>query len=1022
MKVHLVLLIFICIIKKSQEKIDERNFTILKHDKDFIKPKIKLNAEFELIKMKNGMKGLLIHDPYTTYYHVHFNLNNGSSIDSFPGLTHLYEHMACSCSKNYNESYHILRHFGGINGYSGGATSGYSHQEYFYTMPFNFKFEKGLRMITDSFIKPLFPENHIKKEIQAINAEFNMNIDKEIYIIDTLLRTYSAENSTLNLMATGNNITLDSNKSEILERKLKSYFNIIVKPENFFFTLYSSYDLKYQEKLCEKYLNYDRNEFPEDEIDIIEKENLIKNIDKIKEQDFFKDDIFLHGFYFSSHNKKNQFSLLFYISGINLNEFKFDVFEFFSYLFQSESLLTLLKNKNYILSINDISTGILISVNDKHLFEVLLILSQNGVDNLDDVVLILYKYIDIIKKEGYKKKYFNNYIKYKENFIIKKFQKEMFTLLTTFSDLIENYRQYGEDHILDKGAPSYKEYNETTLKFLLNKINYEKSFFTLSTRNDIDNLDTFLDSVQILELKFYNIKYMYGGYPLEFKELINDGSEYLGNLFMRKINPYFSEKEEGVIPCYKQEINKCKIMNEFDFENDEKYNGILLEEDENIKIYYQIDKSSESFLIKGNLEIHFDETNNLINEVIEIFKCYLNDKLSIINEVETISIVRFDKLSIGFNLITFTDNTELIYRDFLNILTKPPSENEFEYAKMSSRINKIEAENLEFKDYIIRILNQFMNAGYPPNDINQILELINSINYEDFIDLYKEILKTINSITLKIAGNLDVDLVKKISNLIKQNLQINKKSCDEEINEENPDSNNNIEKSQNNQENKKIANYIIDYIQKSENKREKDGAIFVIYRFDQNLTDYMQIFKGCMDAITRVNLRLEKTHSYHPNIFVEQNFFMIYEQGRYKEPHIMEEEIDELLLDIINGKIVCDNYNDIVTSFKTKQDEKIEKNLDNLFNEFITGTFTNDENVNSYLQSEFPHNFKDLMEQISYIFTEPKRYTILVYRSDIPDNYYQKIIKRKRKNNVYLLNKNMKIFNTEKIDILRPRN
>ena len=215
MKVHLVLLIFICIIKKSQEKIDERNFTILKHDKDFIKPKIKLNAEFELIKMKNGMKGLLIHDPYTTYYHVHFNLNNGSSIDSFPGLTHLYEHMACSCSKNYNESYHILRHFGGINGYSGGATSGYSHQEYFYTMPFNFKFEKGLRMITDSFIKPLFPENHIKKEIQAINAEFNMNIDKEIYIIDTLLRTYSAENSTLNLMATGNNITLDSNKIHV---------------------------------------------------------------------------------------------------------------------------------------------------------------------------------------------------------------------------------------------------------------------------------------------------------------------------------------------------------------------------------------------------------------------------------------------------------------------------------------------------------------------------------------------------------------------------------------------------------------------------------------------------------------------------------------------------------------------------------------------------------------------------------------------------------------------------------------
>ena len=177
-----------------------------------------------------------------------------------------------------------------------------------------------------------------------------------------------------------------------------------------------------------------------------------------------------------------------------------------------------------------------------------------------------------------------------------------------------------------------------------------------------------------------------------------------------------------------------------------------------------------------------------------------------------------------------------------------------------------------------------------------------------------------------------------------------------------------------------------------------------------------------MDAITRVNLRLEKTHSYHPNIFVENNFFMIFEQGRYKEPHIMEEEIDELLLDIINGKIICENYNDIVTSFKTKKDEKIEKNIDNLFNEFITGTFTNDENVNSYLESDFPENFKDFMEQISSVFTEPKRYTILVYRSDIPDKYYRKIIRRKKKNNVYILNRNMSIFNTDNIAILRPQN
>ena len=182
----------------------------------------------------------------------------------------------------------------------------------------------------------------------------------------------------------------------------------------------------------------------------------------------------------------------------------------------------------------------------------------------------------------------------------------------------------------------------------------------------------------------------------------------------------------------------------------------------------------------------------------------------------------------------------------------------------------------ELKDYIIRILNQFMNAGYPQTDINHIVELIDDIYYEDFIELYKEIFKTINSITLKIAGNLDYDLVNKIHNLIKENLIINSKSCENEESKDKPSDNNEKCGNKEQQKNGKEFNYLIDYYQKSEMKSELDGAIFVIYRFQENLNDYFQIFKGCMDAITRVNLRLEKTHSYYPNIFVENNFFMIY--------------------------------------------------------------------------------------------------------------------------------------------------
>ena len=1030
MKLFKIIIIFIYILQKTKEKSTNRNFTILKYDKDFIKPKIKLHAEFELIKMKNGMKGLLIHDPFTTYYHVHFNIQNGSGTDSFGGLSHLHEHMALSTSKNYNKSYHILRQFGGINGYSGGATSGYNSQEYFYTLPFNFKFDEGLQMITDSFINPIYNKDHIKNEIQAINAEFYININKEIHILDTLLRTYANKESPINLMGTGTNTTLKPNLSGNYEKKLNSYFNVFVRPENFFFTLYSNYSIEQMEKYCEKYLNYEMNEFPDDKIDIMEKEKLLENIEKVKTQDLFRDELFLHGFYYNSHCRKNKLSLSFYLTGINTKEYKYDIFEYFSFLLQSESLLSLLKQKNYIASIHDVSTGLLISVHDKYLFEVLFDLSQNGLDNLDDVLLILYKYIDIMKREGYKKKYFYNFIRFRRNYLIKKFNKEMFTLLTTFSEFIENYRYFGKHHILDKGTPSYEEYNEKKTKYLLNRINFEKSFFSISTPNKLKKINTFLDSTKTLKLKYFNKKYIYGEYPNDFKENIRNKNEYMDNLYIRKINPYFSEKEDEVIPCYKKEINECKKLNEFDYENDEKYNPILIEDDKYFKTYYQIDKSSESYLIKANLEIHFDENSHLINEIIEIIKFYLNDQFSIINEVETISIVRFDKIAMGFNLVTFTDNTEMIYRDFLRMLTRIPNSEEFEFAKMSSKIDKIDAENVEFKEYIIRIVNKFMNGGNQGADINQIIEIINDIYYDDFIEIYKEIFKTINSITLKIAGNLDVNLVNTIRNLVKENLYIDNKTCDKELkNEDEKEHNNNNQNNNQNVQNnehkekgkRKEFNYIIDYYQKSEMKKELDGAIFVMYRFKDNLTEYMEIFKSCMDAIARVNLRLKLLHSYHPNIFVENNFFMLYEQGRYKEPNQMEEEIDQLLLDIINGNITCENYNDIVTSFKTKQDEVIEKNQNNLFNEFITGTFTNDENVNKYLEGDFPDNFTDLMKEISSVFTEPKRYTILVYRSDIPDKYYNNIIRKKKKYNVYILNKNVSIYNTDNISILRPK-
>ena len=66
--------IIILIIKNLGNKKDENkkdnDFIVLKYDKDISRPNISFNAEFELVKVKNGMTGLLINDKYSLFSYL----------------------------------------------------------------------------------------------------------------------------------------------------------------------------------------------------------------------------------------------------------------------------------------------------------------------------------------------------------------------------------------------------------------------------------------------------------------------------------------------------------------------------------------------------------------------------------------------------------------------------------------------------------------------------------------------------------------------------------------------------------------------------------------------------------------------------------------------------------------------------------------------------------------------------------------------------------------------------------------
>ena len=139
-------------------------------------------------------------------------------------------------SDNYPYSFPNLRTIGGMHLYSGGAITGQTNQKYFYTIPYNFKFDEALKVFADALRHPLYLEKAIKKEIQPINSEFYLNINEYYHLIDNIFRQLSSNKTSFKGYTSGNNVTLNPNDSINLSRKLKAYHNIIQRPENFFFS------------------------------------------------------------------------------------------------------------------------------------------------------------------------------------------------------------------------------------------------------------------------------------------------------------------------------------------------------------------------------------------------------------------------------------------------------------------------------------------------------------------------------------------------------------------------------------------------------------------------------------------------------------------------------------------------------------------------------------------------------------------------------------------------------------------
>ena len=972
--------------KKSKSSELSKSFQILLKDKDFIKPNFKINSELELVKTKNGMTGLLISNPYSNYSFLELTLGNGSYIDTVPGLAHFAEHLIFGGSERYK--YYSILNMKSIKGFGGNAATGGAKMIYYVKTLNGFKFEKAIDILTDAFRYPKFDEEIIKKEIQPVNSEFYFRKSSLGHILESIIRQLSNNETSFNGFATGTNETLKPNESLSLSKKLKGFHMTINRPENIIFVLSSNESINALENYAEKYLSYSMHQFKEDEIDVEDKIKLERNIKDLNEKDIFDKNLYEHVVFYNSNNKQNVLNIYFNWGKVDYKNLNFDLTDYYEYLFNSKSLLKILKEKEYIIS-DGVKLFKKFYNENNFIFFIELILTENGINNIDDILRIIYKYIDIIKAKGFDKKYFINFIKYNHNLIINKFRNKFYEDTDQIIELTNIYRDKKENQILKFGLLKENDYDEAKLKEYLNNIKLEKSFCTINSISDLKELKSNLKgNFTENNLKYYNIKYLYGEFSKELKGNIENNSSDTKDLKMREINPYYSEKYEKDIPCYKQNPNKCKELNEFDLEKDESYKGTLLVDDKYYTIYYQIDKSSEAFIVNSYLEINLNDDQSLKNEIsLMIELSYIKNIISELelNKLDIVSVSRVNSV-FTFKIKSFTDNTENIIKNLIISLKKEPTQEDFKFLvnEILYRIIKLK-EYPSYYDYIINIMKRFSQKGkIINNSFDTIKSRVEKTKFEEMKNFHNTLINNIKSLTFKIAGSIDKNLVESIYKHLKDNIKINP----------------------NNSTTRKLDSKlprIINYYQKSNLTAELDNGIIVLYSFDKIYQDYMNIFGKCFLGIGKSILRLNFSNSYSPRVNIEEGGFIIFEQGRYKSVGEMEDDINEVLFGMINETIQCDNYEDVIESHKTKVEEKKEKTPDDLFIEFVTG------------QNLYNISYNELVKKVSHIFTEPRRLTFLIARSDLPDEEYKNLVENRKNNAKYIINEQINITHTEDI-------
>jgi insulysin len=172
-----------------------------------VRAPLKDRRSYKYTTFPNGLKVLAVHDPKASKSGFAVAVNAGSFYDpvELPGLAHFCEHLLFLGTKKYPDE----TAFDSFLSMHDGSNNAYTEQErtVFYNEISHTGFDEGMDRFAQFFISPLFKQELVGRELQAVNSEHLKNVPDQGRRLWELLRSLARNTSVVNRFYTG---TIDS--------------------------------------------------------------------------------------------------------------------------------------------------------------------------------------------------------------------------------------------------------------------------------------------------------------------------------------------------------------------------------------------------------------------------------------------------------------------------------------------------------------------------------------------------------------------------------------------------------------------------------------------------------------------------------------------------------------------------------------------------------------------------------------------------------------------------------------------